>query len=235
MENDSITSEAKIQSQSLIDEIHALGRWYLEISATLLENVIRVHENGGAFYEKLILFDVGTIALTLTFLGQLIAHLPGGHVPRHSFIWFLCPAWILLLVSIQCCVQRIVGMHNLNIILVHQVVTSLANEQIQRIRVLSTRLTSLVGKLVISKEEAQQIHLASHTDDNPQPLGTVLSNINDALVQAADAENARVNDLLKKANESEGKTRTSARIAIIATTVALLLICIFAITSILQV
>ena len=59
----------------------------------LLDKAFRVNENGASFYEKLILFDVGTIALSLTLLGQIVAHTSGGHVPKHPFIWFLCPAW----------------------------------------------------------------------------------------------------------------------------------------------
>ena len=145
MENILIDAEDKKKAQSLIDEVHTLGRWHLENSSKLLDNLIRVHESGATFYEKLILFDVGTIVLSLTFLGQLATHLQGGHVPRHSFLLFLCPAWILLLVSIQCSVQRIIGMHNVNILLVNQASTSLEGEQAQRIRVLTSRLNSVVG------------------------------------------------------------------------------------------
>src|ERR1019366_9835916 len=120
---------------ALSDQITDLRRLNLENTSKLLDKIFKANENGASFYEKLILFDVGTIALSLTLLEQIVAHTPGGHVPRHPFLWFLCPAWFLLLVSIQCCTQRIVGFHNANILLVQQMSTLVSENQMRHLSV----------------------------------------------------------------------------------------------------
>ena len=234
-----IGSASAQKAQDLIDESMSVGRSYLENASKVLDRVLKAHENGASFYEKLILFDVGTIALSLTLLGQIIAHAPGGHVPRHPFLWFLCPAWFLLLVSIQCCTQRIVGFHNVNILLVRQMSTLFSDSHALYLRVLTTRLSVVIGGMAVSNELAQQLHFSASPDGNPenkaQTLSTVFSNMNEALQKASKKESGKVNELLQAAVQSDKKTSIAARIGIFATTVALVLICIFTIQSILRI
>jgi hypothetical protein len=138
-----------------------MRRAYLENALKILDKMFKAHENGAAFYEKLILFDVGTIALSLTLLGQIVAHTLGGHVPRHPFLWFLCPAWFLLLVSIQCCTQRIVGFHNVNLVLTQQMSILFADNHAQHLRVLLPRLSAAIGEIPLTDEQAQQLHFSA--------------------------------------------------------------------------
>jgi hypothetical protein len=186
MANPQFSAGEKNEMNGLMDETHELTRWHLEHSSQVLSNLISVHENGVAFYEKVILFDVGTIALSLTFLGQLVAHLPGGHVPRHAFTWLLCPAWFLLLISIQCSVQRIVGLHNLNLLLVHQLSTSIAEEAGQRMRIITTRFNDAIGNFQFSKYQVKDISYSAPMDpqSETQPASIIFANMNDALAKA---------------------------------------------------
>jgi len=209
---------------------------YLENASKVLDKTVRVHENGASFYEKLILFDVGTIALSLTLLGQLVAHTPGGHVPRHPFLWFLCPAWVLLLISVQCCAQLILRFHNVNITLVAQMSKFVLDNHVNYLRVLTTRLSAMIREIALSKEQVQQLHFSTSAQANPerkaQTLSEVFANMNAALVKAVQ-DSGGVNQLLQKM-EKDSKKTAAGRVSVGAVTVALVLICIFAIESILR-
>jgi hypothetical protein len=207
---------------ALSDQITDLQRSNLENASKLLDKVIKVHENGASFYEKLVLFDVGTIALSLTLLEQIIAHSPGAHVPRHPFLWFLCPAWFLLLVSIQCCTQRIVSFHNASMLLIHQMSALSKENFIRDITVLVGRIPAVVTEIGLTQPESQTV-------------GEVLKKDGEALVKAANEETAKASELIQQALKRDKMTGIAARIGIIATTVALLSICIFAIQSILSI
>jgi hypothetical protein len=193
----------------------------LENTSKLLDKIFKANENGASFYEKLILFDVGTIALSLTLLEQIVAHSPGAHVPRHPFLWFLCPAWFLLLVSIQCCAQRIVSFHNANTLLIQQISAVSAENYIRDVSVLVGRIPAVVGGIPLTQSE-------------PKTVGEVLKKSGEALVNAANENTGKANEILQQAAHRDKRTGIAARIGVIATTTALLLICIFAIRSILQ-
>ena len=205
----------------LSDQITGLRRSNLENASKLLDTVFKANENGASFYEKLILFDVGTIVLSLTLLGQIIAHTPGAHVPRHPFLWFLCPAWFLLLISINCCTRRMVSFHHANIVLIKQISALAGENYIQDVTVLVSRIPAVVGEIAVAQGESQT-------------LREVLTKSGGALLNAAKENTGKANELIQKAVESDKKTGIAARIGIIATTMALLLICIFAIESILR-
>ena len=207
------------KAEHLVDEVMDAQRSHLESASKILDKVLKLHENGASFYEKLILFDVGTIALSLTLLGQIAAHAPGGHVPGHPFHWFLCPAWFLLLVSIQGCAQRIAGFHNTNTLLARQMSNLFSDNHAAHLKVLLTRLNAVVGRMPLDQEKTQT-------------LSTLFSNASEVLGKATKEESDKVNELFQKAVNTDRLTAVAARISIIATTVALVLICIFTIESI---
>jgi hypothetical protein len=234
-----ISDGEKAKASELVEQLHDVQRSYLENALKLLDKSFKSNENGAAFYEKLVLFDVGTIALSLTLLGQIVAHTAGGHVPRHPFLWFLCPAWFLLLVSIQCCAQQIAAFHNSNTVLIQQMSNWLSDNRVQQMRALLPRMSAMVGKLHLSDEQAKQLHFAASPDRQPENqaknLSAVFSNMSEALDKATKEETGEVAKLLQKASQQSKRIRITARIGIIATTLALLSICIFAIESILSI
>jgi hypothetical protein len=71
------------------------------------------------------------------------------------------------------------------------------------------------------------------TSAEPQTVGEVLKKSGEALVNTAHDNTGRANDLIRRAFETNKRLSIAARIAIFAATLALLLICIFAILSIL--
>jgi hypothetical protein len=181
--------------RDVTDELMKMQLSHSENASKVLDKVFKAHENGASFYEKLILFNVGTIALSLTLLGQIVAHTPGGHVPRHPFIWYLCPAWFLLLVSIQGCAQRIVGFHNANTLLVQQMSTLFSEDHGRHLSVIVARFSSLVGDLALPNEHAQKLYFSNPTQENSdqrtQTFSTVFANMNEALGKALKEESSR--------------------------------------------
>jgi hypothetical protein len=215
-----VSSGDTAKLRALSDEITGLRRSNLEFTLKLLDKIFRANENGGLFYEKLILFDVGTIGLSLTLLAQIVAHSPGAHVPRYPFLWFLCPAWFLLLVSIQCSAQQIVSFHNANTLLTKQITAVSAENYIRDVTVLVGRIPAVVGEISLTQTE-------------PQTVGEFLKKSGEALVNTANENTGKANELIQRAFETNKKLSIAARIGIIATTLALLLICVFAVQSIL--
>jgi spore germination protein GerM len=136
-------------------------------------------------------------------------------------VWFLCPAWFLLLVSIQGCTQRIIAFHNTNILLVRQMSALFSANHEQHLKVRIARLHVVVGRMPMDQEKTQT-------------LSTAFSNANEVLGKSSTEEGEKVTKLLQKAFHDDKMTGIAARIGIIATTIALLLICIFAIESILR-
>lgn len=140
-------------TKDLID----MQRLNSENTSKVFDRAMKAHENGALFYEKLILFDVGTIALSLTLLGQIAAHTPGGHLPRHAFLWFLCPAWLLLLFSIQCCAQRITTYRNANMVLLKQMSDVFSRNHLRELNIMLGRLSGLIKGITLSTDQTQQL------------------------------------------------------------------------------
>jgi hypothetical protein len=127
----------------------------------------------------------------------------------------------LLLVSIQCCAQRIVSFHKANTLLIQQISAVSAENYIRDVSVLVGRIPAVVGGIPLTQSE-------------PKTVGEVLKKSGEALVNAANENTGKANEILQQAAHRDKRTGIAARIGVIATTTALLLICIFAIRSILQ-
>jgi hypothetical protein len=186
-----------------------------------LDKIFKANENGASFYEKLILFDVGTIGLSLTLLEQIIAHSPGAHVPRHPFLWFLCPAWFLLLISIHGCTRQIISFHNANNLLVSQTSALFAENYLRDVGVVLNRSPAVVMQIPLAQPQ-------------PETVGGVLKAAGEKLIQTANENTSEVNELIQQAVRANKGISIAAKISVFATTVALL-ICIFAIESALHI
>jgi hypothetical protein len=187
-----------------------------------LERAFRLHENGASFYEKLILLDGGTIALSLTFLGVLIAHTPDGHLPKQPFLWLVCPAWVLLLISICCCWYRIVSFHNLNGTLLQQMCALSSGFYLQYLGIVADRVSvAMHGELRLGQETVD--------------LSQFFSQISAAFRKMASDENSKYDALVLKAIEYGQKPSHPARIAMLSTTLAFVLLCTFAVKTLLSI
>jgi len=92
-------------------ELDNFQRFRLQIALDFFQKVTEVTRDGTALYEKLILLNGATIALSITFLGYLSSRLAIVHITEKPHLWMVAIAWSLLIASIFCCYHVIVARH----------------------------------------------------------------------------------------------------------------------------
>jgi hypothetical protein len=206
-----------LDRQAIADFVRGVAemrRARLENFRAVVEQCIKVNENGASYYEKLLLLDGGTIALSLTLLGALATRTPGAHVPRIAFFCCVCPAWVLLLASIFCCRSLMASFHNINRNLVEQVSLMHSSD-------LAVELSQLSAKL--SKNLQGEIRVETETHDISWFFGGLSSLLN----KEAEEGRNKINELTQRAAKVE--IRKAAKVATGSTSFALMLLCIFAV------
>jgi hypothetical protein len=89
---------------AVFKQYHESYQRYLTCLASQVDRNVDTNKQIAAFYERLLLLDLGTIAISVTALASLIAHLTEGrHLPKGTFISLIIPAWFLLLASAFLC------------------------------------------------------------------------------------------------------------------------------------
>jgi hypothetical protein len=130
-------------SRDLVNEMMVVYRAYLaDISDTTDKN-FRANEQIAAFYQKIAVFDGAIIALSIILLGSLLSFIPGHHIPKLSFLLLVCPAWVLLLISMGACWLHISSCHGA-IHAMHEQFAALTTEHnAVRMSAIATKLTLL--------------------------------------------------------------------------------------------
>jgi hypothetical protein len=207
-------------AKEVVREFEEHSRYVVESAAAGVERIFRVHEHGAGFYEKLILLDGGTIALSLSLLGSLLSHSPGVHLPKTSFLWLVCPAWGLLLISVYCSWIRIISFQNINVSLAKQVSAQSSDFNLQMLGRIATRMSKAVkGEIRLGED---------HLD-----LNAALAQIATSTADAAREQQRQVQKLIDQANREANRTKIYARVALICTEVGILLLCVFAVRALL--
>jgi hypothetical protein len=187
-----------------------------------VERSLNLNEKGASFYEKLILLDGGTIALSLTFLGAFISRTPVIHLPRQSFLWLVCPAWLLLLGSILCCWRCITAFHIVNRKLHEQFIVLAADFHLRLMGAQIDRSSHLLRG---------ELKLGALTFD----LSQFISALGSSLTKIVSDQYAKYDALVKEAAESSRKMNRPARMATLPTALAFVLLCVFAVKVLLSV
>jgi hypothetical protein len=68
--------------------------------AKVVDKSFDLNKQVSSFHERHILICLGTIGLSVTALTSFMPKIPAATFPRHTFVWYIVPAWILLFVSI---------------------------------------------------------------------------------------------------------------------------------------
>jgi hypothetical protein len=87
-------------SQDLTADFHEKAGAFLDYATKTVDKGFDLNKQISAFHERLTLVSFGTLSLSITALTALIPKVAGASFPRHSFVKFVIPAWILLFVSI---------------------------------------------------------------------------------------------------------------------------------------
>jgi hypothetical protein len=124
------------------------SREHLSYSDLMSKNAFEFNKQIAAFHERLLLISLGTIGLSVTALTAYIPKIPPPVFPRHVFVWFIAPAWILLLISALSSVAVIanilVGNQILFLAQRKLVSTTISNQAVVQLRKFATALTGTV-------------------------------------------------------------------------------------------
>jgi hypothetical protein len=197
-------------------------RSFMQSVSSGVERSLNLNEKGASVYEKLILLDGGTIALSLTFLGDFISHTSMIHLPRQSFLWLVCPAWLLLLFSMLCCWRCIKAFHIVNRKLHEQSSVLAADFHLRLMGNEMDRSSHLLRG---------ELKVGAQTFDLSQFISALAS----SLTKIASEQYAKYDALVKEAAEGAREMNRPARMAILSTTLAFVLLCIFAVRVLLYV
>ena len=72
---------------------------YVDHVAKVVDKSFDLNKQISSFHERLILICLGTIGLSVTALISFMPKIPVVMFPRHTFVWYIVPAWILLFIS----------------------------------------------------------------------------------------------------------------------------------------
>lgn len=192
-------------------------RFRLQTASDFFQNCFEVARDGTALYEKLVLLNGTTIALSITFLGYLSSRLATIHITEKPHLWMVAVAWSLLIVSIFCCYHVIVARHSAMLGLLGRVSNAHTEYIYQRLGVLLNSLGKLVqGSVAVGSEKVEFSKLT-------ETLNTLLKNESDEKVK-------KTTEQILKWSESH-EEKAFARIAIQSTILAVGFLCLFTILS----
>jgi hypothetical protein len=180
-----------------------------------VERSVHYHEQAAAFYEKLLLLDGGTIALSLTFLGALHTAAAQSHIPRQAFLWLVCPAWVLLLTSMQACRYLMAAFQNANRHLLESASSLSSNLDLDAL--------AATARIFTKAAQAQLV-----TETETLDLAEFFTKYAAVLTKLARDASDKYLELLGSAQKIG--TRAAGTIASLSTSAALILLCVFAIT-----
>jgi hypothetical protein len=201
-------------------DLHKLGDKICEVLRSNMDsntdtiNASIAHNNkGSTFYERLIVADGAIIALSLTFLGTLVARTPTAHLPRHEFYSLVCTAWGLLLVSMFLGLHQVRHFHETNTMLIRRARTLSDEYHLYHLGLLQNDLARLTAPL-------------SSGDLSKEMAANGLQ-----VLETAKKVRAESDEIVKQTEKKSPKHRLVGRLAMLCTEAAILLLCVFTVKS----
>jgi hypothetical protein len=109
-----LTDAEKQTCQSLLREMLTVQRSYIDGISDMTDKVFKLNEQIAGFYQKLVVLDGAVIALSLSLIGSVLTYTTGHHIPKQPFLSLVCPAWVLLLISMWACWHNIFRCYEAN-------------------------------------------------------------------------------------------------------------------------
>ena len=182
-----------------------------------LSNHLRIHDQSIAFYEKLILLDGGTIALSLTFISSMKSNL---HLSKAAVFGLVAPSWALLLISVFCSWQFMLRMGIVNQSLVKQVNALAEGFHLQYLSILTGKIPNVVKGTF--EFEGKAVDVAEHMTKASQQVSELATKQSNSIQGLVDAAGVQVKQI-----------RVYSVLAMLSTQLALILMCVFAVKSLL--
>lgn len=188
----------------------------------LLEMQVRLNEQSISFCEKFILLDGGTIALSLAFIGSVISK--AGHVPTKPFLWLVCPAWCLLLVSILSSWMSMSTIHGINLSSFSNRLAHIEQMSHLQLGLLLTRLSNAVKNAITEPVTNVELQAAQ------KQMADALAQVEKSKVswEKQKAETAR------QAIEHNNRLKRYGIVSFCMTMAGVVLLCLFAVAIVLS-
>lgn len=181
------------------------------------DRTIKLTEQRIGFFEKLIILDAGTFALTLTFLGALSSHIPRP-VPTGIHLSLMYWGWILLLISILFSWVHNWACYTYNSKLLRTDISRAAAKRAEIISTFHTRLAKLVeGEMNLG--------------DANLSFSTFFEGLGALLKSESKAHNLQIQQLEKSFTDSLTVINFCSLTAILTTLLAFSLVLVFALLS----
>ena len=198
-------------------ELDHLQRFRLQVASDFFHKMADIIDAGTGIYEKLILLDGATIALSITFLGNLSTRLAAAKVTTRPHLWLVGVSWSLLIISIYASYRVIIDRHKVTIQHLGRV-SSLHTEYLyQRLGILVSKIG---GALKVS------VPVGEDTIEFPK----VMDALNQALKQEGETQVKKVADFIAE-SQKENKENIAARVAVTSTIAAIVLLSVFTMLS----
>jgi hypothetical protein len=175
-------------------------------------------EKGTAIYEKLILLDGATIALSITVLVSLSSRWADVRNAERPHLWMVDVSWCLLIFSIFCSYQVIVRRHSATLSMFLKFSSEFTNYIYLRVGVVVSYL-----KHVLNGE----VPYGTETVD----ISKVLEVVPTLLNQEKETSLKKISDTISLWRDGASKEGVFAKLAVYCTIVAVAFLCIFTILS----
>jgi hypothetical protein len=204
-------------AKALFDDFDNFQRFRLQVAAEFFEKTSELINAGTALYEKMILLNGATIALSITFLGSLSTRVASTHLSTKPHLWMVALSWSLLLFSTFCCYRVIVDRHSGMLRLLGRVSTVHTEYLYQRIGIVLASLGKLIkGQVPVGDDKVE--------------FTKVTENLNEAVQKEGKTQVKKIEEMIEEGKKTymEG---TFARLAVNSTIVAIGFLCLFTILS----
>jgi hypothetical protein len=72
-------------------------------TSELTDKGFDLNKQVSSFHERLMLMDIGMLGISISALISLGTRFASNPAARHTFVWYVAPSWVLLLLSVTAC------------------------------------------------------------------------------------------------------------------------------------
>jgi hypothetical protein len=72
-------------------------------TSELTDKGFDLNKQVSSFHERLMLLDIGMLGISISALISLGTRFASNPAARHTFVWYVAPSWVLLLLSVTAC------------------------------------------------------------------------------------------------------------------------------------
>lgn len=200
-------------ANKLFSDFHELYRQWVDHASELTDKSFDVNKQVASFHERLMLLDIGMLGISISALISLGTRVASNPAAKHTFVWYVAPSWVLLLLSVTACRNVMAFCIEGNRVMLQNWVAKLESYNLQQLyRIITKLAANLSGSVTI--------------DNAPRDVSVIFSD-SAKLVQAALENQNKTHTPTLSAGSSYSKWQSKT--AVLSMQIALVLLGIAAI------